>query len=118
MTDTANRAQLDSPSYILPVFDSEFLLRDEMRGVRFQLEYAKADLALRDWGVRSTRARDVTISATYSPAPCSRHRRRNARFVTPAIGASTTGVWTSIGPMRRGGSTAPGAMGAWAAVSG
>ena len=54
MTNAANRAQLDSPSYVLPVLDSEFLLREEMRAVRFQLEYAKADLALRDWGVRST----------------------------------------------------------------
>ena len=53
-TNSVNRAQLDSPSYVLPVLDSEFLLRDEMRAVRFQLEYAKADLALRDWGVRST----------------------------------------------------------------
>src|SRR5450756_720958 len=58
-----------------------------------------------DSGVRSTSARDVTISATYRPAPCSRHRRRNARLVTPAIGASTTGVSTVIGPIRSGGST-------------
>src|SRR5665648_750310 len=59
-----------------------------------------------DSGVRSTSAREVTISATYSPAPCSRHSRRNARLVTPAIGASTTGVSTTIGPIRSGGSTA------------
>jgi hypothetical protein len=43
-----------SSSYLLPVEDSQFLLRDEMRGIRFALEYAKAELALRDWGVRST----------------------------------------------------------------
>ena len=36
----------------------------------------------------------VTISVTYNPPPYSRHRRRNALFVTPAIGASTTGVST------------------------
>ncbi|MBK7249447.1 MAG: LOG family protein [Gammaproteobacteria bacterium] len=41
-------------SYLLPVEDPEFLLRDEMRSIRFALEYAKADLALRDWGIRST----------------------------------------------------------------
>src|SRR5689334_18027204 len=41
-------------SYILPVADTEFLLRDEMRAIRFGLEYAKAELALRDWGIRST----------------------------------------------------------------
>jgi uncharacterized protein (TIGR00730 family) len=47
-------AQLASHSYRLPVEDVEFLLRDEMRGVRFALEYEKAELTLRDWGIRST----------------------------------------------------------------
>ena len=41
-------------SYLLPVEDQDFLLRDELRGVRFQLEYQKAELLLRDWGIRST----------------------------------------------------------------
>jgi uncharacterized protein (TIGR00730 family) len=36
------------------VEDIEFLLRDEMRAIRFALEYAKAELLLRDWHVRST----------------------------------------------------------------
>ncbi len=53
-------------------------------------------------GVRSTRARLVIISLTYNPAPYSRHRRRNAVFVMPAIGASTTGTVNSIGPICRG----------------
>jgi uncharacterized protein (TIGR00730 family) len=43
-----------SSSYLLPVEDTQFLLRDEMRGIRFSLEYEKAELALRDWGIRST----------------------------------------------------------------
>ncbi len=47
-------AQLRSPSYSLPIEDTQFLLRDEMRAFRFGLEYAKAELLLRDWGVRST----------------------------------------------------------------
>jgi len=47
-------AQLASPSYLLPVEDTQFLLRDELRAVRFALEYSKADLLLRDWGIRST----------------------------------------------------------------
>ena len=47
-------AQIASPSYLLPVEDTQFLLRDEMRAVRFALEYSKADLLLRDWGIRST----------------------------------------------------------------
>ena len=41
-------------SYLLPVEDTQFLLRDEMRATRFALEYAKAELSLRDWGIRST----------------------------------------------------------------
>ena len=51
--------------------------------------------------LRSTSAREVIISLTYRPAPYSRHSRRNAVFVMPAIGASTTGASSSIGPMRR-----------------
>jgi uncharacterized protein (TIGR00730 family) len=43
-----------SSSYLLPVEDTGFLLPDEMRAIRFALEYEKAELALRDWGIRST----------------------------------------------------------------
>jgi uncharacterized protein (TIGR00730 family) len=49
-----NRAQMDSPSYRLPMHDADYLLGDSMRGVRFLVEYAKAEEALRAWGVRST----------------------------------------------------------------
>ncbi len=49
-----NSAQMASPSYRLPALDQDFLLGDSMRGVRFLLEYAKAEEALRAWGVRST----------------------------------------------------------------
>jgi uncharacterized protein (TIGR00730 family) len=49
-----NDRQRLSRSYLLPVEDSEFLLRDELRGIRFALEYSKAELLLRDWGIRST----------------------------------------------------------------
>jgi len=41
-------------SGLLAVEDTEFLLRDEMRSIRFALEYAKPELELRDWGIRST----------------------------------------------------------------
>ena len=55
MTDTKqNSPQMDSPSYRLPALDQDFLLSDTMRGVRFLLEYSKAEMALRHWGVRST----------------------------------------------------------------
>lgn len=42
------------PSYKLPALDPEFLLGDSMRGVRFMLEYAKAEEMLRKAGIRST----------------------------------------------------------------
>ena len=49
-----NSLQRQSRSYILPVQDMDFLLRDELRGIRFALEYEKAELTLRDAGIRST----------------------------------------------------------------
>jgi len=65
-TEKANAAQRASPSYLLPVEDTAFLLRDEMRAIRFALEYAKAELYLRDWGVRST---VVVFGSARIPAP-------------------------------------------------
>ena len=50
----ANAAQFASPSYRLAATDPDFLLGPSMRGVRFLLEFAKVDEALRAWGVRST----------------------------------------------------------------
>lgn len=47
-------AQLASPSYRLAALDQDFLLGESMRGVRFLLEFAKADEELEAWGVRST----------------------------------------------------------------
>jgi hypothetical protein len=38
----------------LPALDQDFLLGDSMRGVRFMLEYAKAEEILRHWGICST----------------------------------------------------------------
>src|SRR3954463_12725278 len=49
--DAAQRA---SPSFRLPELDPDLLRGDSMRGVRFLLEYAKAEEQLRAWGVRST----------------------------------------------------------------
>ena len=43
-----------SNSTLLAIEDREFLLRDEMRPIRFALEFSKAELALQDWGIRST----------------------------------------------------------------
>jgi uncharacterized protein (TIGR00730 family) len=52
--DKPNASQLASPSYRLAALDQDFILGDSARGVRFLLEYAKAEEALRAWGVRST----------------------------------------------------------------
>lgn len=45
---------MKDPSYTLPALDQEFLMSSSMRGVRFLLEYEKADEALRAHGIRST----------------------------------------------------------------
>jgi hypothetical protein len=50
----SNAAQRDSTAYRLPAADPSFLFGDSMRGVRFQLEFAKADEVLRSWNIRST----------------------------------------------------------------
>jgi uncharacterized protein (TIGR00730 family) len=49
-----NSLQLASPSYRLPALDQDFLLGDSTRGVRFMLEYAKAEEHLRRWRIAST----------------------------------------------------------------
>jgi len=64
MTDNAPQKQ--AHSYRLAVEDTEFLLRDEVRDIRFALEYSKAELALRDWGIRST---VVVFGSARTPSP-------------------------------------------------
>ncbi|BDG75246.1 LOG family protein [Roseomonas fluvialis] len=61
-----NGAQKRSRSFLLAIEDQEFLLRDEMRPFRFGMEYAKAEYALRDWGVRST---VVVFGSARIPSP-------------------------------------------------
>jgi uncharacterized protein (TIGR00730 family) len=54
MTAPDNSPQKNAPAYRLAALDTDFMLGDSMRGVRFLLEYAKAEEQLRAWGVRST----------------------------------------------------------------
>jgi uncharacterized protein (TIGR00730 family) len=61
-----NHPQRRSRSYLLPVEDSEFLLCDELRGIRFALEYSKAEMLLRQWGVRST---VIVFGSARTPSP-------------------------------------------------
>jgi len=50
----SNHDQMTSASYRLAAIDQDFLLGDSMRGVRFLLEYAKAEETLRRWEIVST----------------------------------------------------------------
>jgi len=61
-----NDLQRRSRSYLLPIEDSEFLLSDELRGIRFALEYSKAEMLLRQWGVRST---VIVFGSARTPSP-------------------------------------------------
>lgn len=67
--------QMKSRSCLLPVEDTEFLLRDEMRATRFALEYAKAELILRDWRIRST---IIVFGSSRVPAPEAMQGERSA----------------------------------------
>jgi uncharacterized protein (TIGR00730 family) len=49
-----NESQKLSSSYRLAELDPDFLLGESMRGIRFFLEFAKAEERLRSWGIRST----------------------------------------------------------------
>ena len=46
--------QTEAPAYRLAFDDADFLLRDEMRGVRLELEWSKPDLLQAEAGIRST----------------------------------------------------------------
>ena len=51
---TPDSPQMASPTYRLASLDPDFILGPSMRGVRFLLEFAKPDEALRAWGIHST----------------------------------------------------------------
>lgn len=53
-SDPHDTPQFTSPTYRLASTDEDFIMGDSMRGVRFMMEFAKADEGLRNWGVRST----------------------------------------------------------------
>ena len=79
--------QLRSPSYRLPVEDTDFLLRDEMRALRFAMEYAKADLLLRDWGVRST---VIVFGSARIPSPEEAEKRMRDALTPEALELART----------------------------
>jgi uncharacterized protein (TIGR00730 family) len=53
-THPSNKPQMAAPAYRLPAADPDFILGDSTRGIRFQLEYQKAEEYLRAWGVETT----------------------------------------------------------------
>jgi uncharacterized protein (TIGR00730 family) len=59
-------AQTGHPAYALAFQDTDFLLREELRPVRFQLEMMKAEMALLDAGIAST---FVFYGSARIPAP-------------------------------------------------
>lgn len=77
-----NAQQLHAPSYVLPVEDTDFLAnREELRGLRFALEYSKAELVLQDWGVRST---IIVFGSARIPSP----EQAGARIAAALPGAA------------------------------
>ncbi len=69
--------QTASPAYRLAFADDEFLVRDEMRGVRLELEWSKADVLQRDCGIESTIV--IFGSARVLPPDEARERLEAAR---------------------------------------
>jgi hypothetical protein len=92
-----NDLQKLSPAYRLPASDPDFILSDSMQGVRFLLEFAKADERLRLWGIRTTivvlgsaRIREANGDARGAPASMARwydESRRFGRIVSERGGA-------------------------------
>jgi len=71
--------QTRSPSYRLAFADSDFLCRDELRPVRWQLELLKCEMGLNEAGVNST---VVLFGGARIPAPENADSAR-----TPTLGA-------------------------------
>ncbi len=74
-----NSAQRQSRSFLLAVDDEEFLLCDEMRALRFAMEYAKAERALRKACICST----VVVFGSARTLPLEEAERRLATARTP-----------------------------------
>lgn len=84
--------QTQSAAYKLAFSDEEFMTSDELRGVRFQLEYLKPELMLRERGIEST---VVLFGGARIPAPgtdpwaakteiAAKNLRANSRYYTEA----------------------------------
>ncbi|MCC0055109.1 MAG: LOG family protein [Rhodobiaceae bacterium] len=84
--------QTESPAYRLAFTDHDFILRDELRPVRLQLELLKPELVMQQYGIESTvvifgSARiqgDDTGSANPALKPHYEEARKFARIVSEA----------------------------------
>lgn len=65
---TVDTPQTLSPSYKLAYDDHDFLLRDELRPLRFQLELLKPELVQQDHGIKAT---VVVFGSTRIPEPAA-----------------------------------------------
>ncbi|MEJ1996674.1 MAG: TIGR00730 family Rossman fold protein [Maritimibacter sp.] len=63
--------QTRSPSYRLAYDDLDFMLRDEMRAMRLQLEFLKPDLVMQEQGIEST---VVLFGGARVPRPEDKHK--------------------------------------------
>ena len=94
-TKTPDFPQADNPAYRLASEDADFLMSEEMRGARFMLEYAKAEMALNRFRIRSTVI--VNGSARTKEGDTSRmgrfydEARRFGRIASERGGALLTG---------------------------
>ncbi|HUI95845.1 MAG TPA: TIGR00730 family Rossman fold protein [Xanthobacteraceae bacterium] len=107
-----NELQKRASAYRLAELDPDFLLGESMRGVRFFLEFAKAEERLRSWGIRSTvvvfgsaRAPAAERHAAPSSAAEAAQRARVARWYEQArefgrIVSQRGGAITPIDGMR------------------
>ena len=95
----ATTDQTRSPSYRLAFADDEFLLEDNLRGVRLMLEYLKPERRMRDAGIHSTvvvfgstRIRPADARNAESPTSCTLDPSyyEEARRLGSLIAESTT----------------------------
>ena len=102
-----NELQKLSPAYRLPASDPDFILSDSMQGVRFLLEFAKADERLRAWGVRTTivvlgsaRIRQANGDARGSPGAAGMARWYDESRRFGRIASERGGALTPVGDQR------------------
>ena len=74
--------QTKSDSYKLAFDDPQFLLRDELRGVRLQLEIMKPDMIQQEHGIHST---IVIFGGTRIPDPATAAKRLQEEFGSHGI---------------------------------